>query len=134
MATYISHSAAFRAQADFAPESKIKVGKSVWSAGVTGERLYTTVLSKNPGTVQKVIDKAVTLDPPFTAKQVMGHLRWLFTAGELEVDGKSYVVQAKPAKVAKVAKKPTKADKAEPKAAALQKRRFVVTKKLAKKS
>jgi hypothetical protein len=130
LTAHVSHSAAFRAQEDFAPESKIKVGKSVWSEGVAGDRLFKQVLSKNPATVQKAIDKATALEPPFTVKQVMGHLRWLYTAGELEVDGKSYVVQAKPAKAAKKPKAKAEA-KVEPKAAALQKRRFVRTKKVA---
>jgi hypothetical protein len=44
--------------------------------------------------LQKAIEKAATLDPPFTVKQVMGHLKWMYTAGELEVDGESYVVPA----------------------------------------
>jgi hypothetical protein len=109
MAT-ISHTAAFRAQADFAPEAKIKVGKSVWSEGVAGARLYELVLSKHPGTIGKAIALASELkERPFTAKAVQGHLKWLYTAGELEVDGTSYVVQAKP-KPAKV-----EAPKAEPK-------------------
>ena len=55
------------------------------------------MLSKNPTTVQKAIDLAGKLDTPFTAKQVQGHLRWMFTAGELEVDGKSYAVEPKKA-------------------------------------
>jgi hypothetical protein len=61
-------------------------------------------------------------------------LRWLFTAGELEVDGKSYIVPAKPAKAPK-AKKQAKVKvpaKAEAKAAATNQRRLVRTKKLAK--
>jgi hypothetical protein len=139
MTAHISHSAAFRAQPDLAVEAKIKVGKSVWSAGVAGDRLYTLVLSKNPGSVQKAIDKAASLDPPFTPKATMGHLKWLFTAGQLEVDGTSYQVPAKPAKEpkapkVKVAKKVKAEPKAEPKVAALRKRNFVRTKKLAKRS
>ena len=55
-------------------------------------RLYEQVLSKNPATVRKVIDLAAKLESPFTVKQIQGHLRWMDTAGELEVDGKSYAV------------------------------------------
>ena len=51
--TTISHTAAFRAQSDFAPEAKIKVGHCVWSDGVAGARLYAEVLSKHPGTSAK---------------------------------------------------------------------------------
>jgi hypothetical protein len=95
---FISHTKAFAAQADFPVEAKIKVGQDIWTPGTAGARLYSEVLCKNPVTVQKAIDLAAKLEPPFTAKQVQGHLRWLYTAGQLEVDGKSYVVQAKPTK------------------------------------
>ena len=57
-------------------------------------RLYAEVLSKNPATVAKAIALAVELKQPFTPSQVMSHLKWLFTGGELEVDGKSYPVAA----------------------------------------
>jgi hypothetical protein len=147
MTAYVSHAAAFRAQADFSADSKIKVGSNIWSEGTAGERLYEKVLSKNPATVGKVIALASELkELPFTSKQVQGHLRWIFTAGQLEVDGKSYVVKAKPTKEPKAAKvkvaKPeakveTKPEakakaKAETKAAAMRKRSFVKIKKLAK--
>jgi hypothetical protein len=135
----ISHTAAFKAQSDFAPESKIKVGNDIWAPETAGARLFAEVLSKNPGTVQKVIDKAAELDPPFTSKQVQGHLRWLYTAGELEVDGVSYVVQAKApkakpepkAKEVKVGKYAARL-KAKPKvkAEAAHQRRMVRTKRL----
>jgi hypothetical protein len=92
----ISHTAAFRAQADFPVDAKItRTGDNIWSDGVAGDRLYKLVLSKNPGTVQQVLDLASKLDVPFSAKAVMGHLKWLYTAGELEVDGTSFPVQAK---------------------------------------
>jgi hypothetical protein len=97
--TYVSHSKAFAAQADLPVEAKIKVGKDIWTPGTHGARLYAEVLSKNPGTVQKAITMAAELkDAPFTPKAVQGHLRWIYTAGELAIDGTSYVVQAKPAK------------------------------------
>ena len=99
--TTISHTAAFRAQSDFAPEAKIKVGKSVWSDGVAGARLYSEVLSKHPSTVGNAIALASELKPPFTDKAVQGHLRWMYTAGQLEVDGKSYDVPVKAPKPAK---------------------------------
>jgi hypothetical protein len=106
--TTISHTAAFRAQSDFAPEAKIKVGNSVWSEGVDGARLYAEVLSKHPGTVGKAIALASELkERPFTAKAIQGHLKWLYTAGELEVDGVSYDVPVK-------APKPAKAEAAKP--------------------
>jgi hypothetical protein len=129
--TTISHSAAFKPQSDFAPESKIKVSESVWSPGTAGARLYDLVLSKKPTTVQKAIDLAAALDPPFTSKQTQGHLRWLYTAGELEVDGKSYTVPAKTPKPVKAPKgKPEpKAKKGETKVAALRQRTHVKTKK-----
>jgi hypothetical protein len=113
--TTVSHTAAFRAQAEFPVEAKIKVGASVWPSPETaGARLYELVLSKKPTTVQKVIDLAAELKVPFTAKQVQGHLRWLYTAGQLEVDGKSYTPKTKEPKAPKVAKvkaaKPPKAE------------------------
>jgi hypothetical protein len=93
----VSHANAFKAQPEFAPESKIKVGQDIWTEGTLGARLYAEVLSRNStSTVGKVIDLAGKLSQPFTPKAVQGHLRWLYTAGQLEVDGKSYVVQAKP--------------------------------------
>jgi hypothetical protein len=117
--TTIGRTAAFKAQAAFARESKIKVGKDIWSEGVAGSRFYAKVLSKNPATVQQAIDLAVKLDPPFTPSAVQGHLRWLYTAGELEVDGKSYPVAAtvvKPAKPEAPKDEPTKVEaKPEPK-------------------
>jgi hypothetical protein len=91
--TTISHSAAFKAQSDFAPESKIKVGNDIWTPETAGARLYAEVLSKKPTTVQKAIDLAAALDPPFTSKQTQGHLRWLYTAGQLEVDGVSFTLR-----------------------------------------
>ena len=137
----ISHTAAFKAQSDFAPEAKLKIGNDIWSAETAGSRFYAQVLSKNTGTVQKVIDSAAKLEPPFTSKQVQGHLRWLYTAGRLEVDGKSYVVQAKApkakpepkAKEVKVGKyaarlKAKPEVKAEAKAEATHQRRMVRTK------
>jgi hypothetical protein len=100
MAT-ISHTAAFKAQSDFAPESKIKVGNDIWAPETAGARLYEEVLSQFPATVQKAINLASELKSPFTEKQVMGHLKWLYTAGKLEVDGKSYVVKTKEPKPVK---------------------------------
>jgi hypothetical protein len=145
--TTISHTAAFKAQGDFALDSKIKVGGSVWSPDTAGARLYELVLSKKPTTVQKAIDLAAELkDSPFTAKQVMGHLRWLFTGGQLEVDGVSYTLPAKAPKVAKAptAKEPAKEvkgkfkakvkAKGEAKTAALRQRGLVRTKKLTKRA
>jgi hypothetical protein len=110
--TYVSHADAFRAQSEFPVEAKIKVGADIWNAETAGSRLYAEVLSKKPSTIGKALDLAAKIEPPFTPKATMGHLRWIYTAGELEVDGKSYVVQAKPkakaepkaAKVAKVEK------------------------------
>lgn len=73
----------------------------------------------------------------------MGHLRWLFTAGQLEVDGKSYIVPAKPAKAPKAptAKEPAKEGKGKFKAkvkpaqvAAARQRGHVKTKKLTKRT
>jgi hypothetical protein len=151
--TTISHSKAFRDQPDLPVEAKIVIGKDVWTPGTHGSRLFQQVLSKNPATVQKVLDMAVELkESPFTAKATMGHLRWLYTAGELEVDGTSYVVQAKPkaakaeapkaeapkaeapkAAKAEKAKAKTKIEaKAEPRTAASRKPSLVRTKKLAR--
>lgn len=141
--TTLSHTAAFKAQSDFALDSKIKVGESVWTPETAGARLYEQVLSKKPTTVQKAIDLAAALDPPLTVKQVQGHLRWLYTGGQLEVDGKSYIVPAKepkakePAKEAKDKFKPkvktaakAEAKAQEAKAAATHQRRMVKTKRL----
>ena len=131
----ISHSAVFKAQSDFALESKIVVGHSVWSEGVAGARLYEQVLAKRPGTVGEVIDRAAKLDAPFTAKAVMGHLKWIYTAGELTVDGTTFPVAAKVAKpeAAKAEPKPepkpepTKAEK--PKAKAKAKAKVIAARK-----
>jgi hypothetical protein len=138
--TTISHTQAFRQQADFAPESKLKVGNDIWTPETAGARLYAEVLSKKPSTVQKAIDLAAALDPPFTVKQVQGHLRWLYTAGQLTVDDKTYIVPAKApkakpepkAKEVKVGKYAArlKAPKPEVKATATHQRRMVRTKRL----
>jgi hypothetical protein len=110
----LSHSAAFHKQAAFNHDSKIKVGKNVWREGQAGYRLYELVLSKQPATIAKAFILASELKQPFTPGQVMGHLRWLYSGGQLEVDGTSYVVQAKP-KVEKVkVAKPEPKAKAEP--------------------
>lgn len=138
----ISHTAAYRNQADFPVEAKItKVGKDIWSAETAGARLYELVLAKYPATVQKVLDLASKLDAPFSAKAVQGHLRWLYTGGELEVDGKSYIVPVKPTKKVEAPKaeatKPAKEVpaakvKTEPKVAAAKKQSAVRTKKLSR--
>ena len=124
---------AIRAQEDFALDAKLKIGNDTWTPETAGARFYEQVLSKKPTTVQKAIDLASELkEQPFTAKQVMGHLKWLFTTGELEVDGKSYTPNTKEPKAAKApqAKPDAKVKKAEVKAAATA-RSFVKTKKLA---
>jgi hypothetical protein len=135
MTTVVSHADAFKAQGEFAVESKIKVGSSVWPTPETaGARLYELVLSKKPATIQKVIDLAADLKEPFTAKQVQGHLRWLYTAGELEVDGKSYTPRTAPKKAPKPTAPKPKAVKAEAKApatAATRQRAHVKTRKAA---
>jgi hypothetical protein len=92
----LSHSAAFHKQAAFNHDSKIRVGRNVWREEQAGYRLYELVLSTQPATIAKDFILASELKQPFTPGQVMGHLKWIYTAGELEVDGKSYVVQAKP--------------------------------------
>jgi hypothetical protein len=115
--TVVSHADAFRSQVEFPGEAKIKVGNDIWSAETAGSRLYAQVLSKKPATVGKAIDMAAELKEPFTAKQVMGHLRWLYTAGELQVDEKSYTPKTK-AKEPKAAKAKAKVAKAEAKAPA----------------
>jgi hypothetical protein len=92
------------------------------------------VLSKKPTTVQKAIALASELkESPFTAKQVQGHLRWLYATGQLEVDGKSYTPKVKEPKAAKATKKPVKAE-AKVEAAATHQRRTVRTKRLARKA
>jgi hypothetical protein len=134
----VSHTSAFKLQKDFAPEAKLKVGNDIWTPETAGARLYAEVLSKNPGTVGKAIEKAATLDPAFTAKQVQGHLRWIYTAGQLEVDGVSFTLPVKAPKAAKAptAKEPKVAKetkgkyKPKVKAAALRQRGLVRTKKL----
>jgi hypothetical protein len=129
--TTVSHTAAFRAQAEFPVEAKIKVGSSVWPSPETaGARLFEQVLAKKPGTVQKVIDLASELKVPFTAKQVQGHLRWLYTAGELEVDGKSYTPKIKEPKAPKKAPKP-KAEAKPVKSAATRQRAHVKSQRAA---
>ena len=138
--TTISHTAAFKAQKDFAPEAKLKVGSDIWTPETAGARFYAQVLAQKPTTVQKAIDLAAELkEQPFTAKAVQGHLRWLFTAGQLEVDGKIYIVPAKATKEPKPAKEAKGKFKAkiktqEAKAAATHQRRMVRTKKLAKRA
>jgi hypothetical protein len=147
MSEAITHIAAFRQQKDFAPEAKLVVhGDNQWKPNTSGFRFYEQVLAKKPATVQVCLDRAAKLDEPFTAKQVQGHLRWLYTAGEMEVDGKSFPVAPKIAKPKAEAAKP-EAAKVEPKAeppkvtkgkfkaktkvAAASKRAHVKTKKVA---
>ena len=130
-----THIQAFRAQSDFAPEAKIKVGNNIWTPETAGARLYEQVLSKNPGSVQQVIDLAAKLDAPFTAKAVQGHLKWLFTGGQLSVNDRSFEVAAKPvkpeAKPEPKAEKPAKAKAEKAKVVAARKRSLVKTKKAA---
>jgi len=94
------------------------IGGNSWRPGTPGHRFYEQVLSQAPATVGDAIAMAAALTEPFTAKQVQGHLRWIFTSagGFLEVDGERFV--SAPVAVAKPVKKP-----AEP-----------VAKKVAKKS
>lgn len=129
----MTHTQAFRAQSDFPAEAKIKVGENIWTPETAGSRLYTEVLSKNPSTVGKAIDLAAKLDAPFTVKQVQGHLKWIYTAGEMEVDGKSYPVEAKVAKPEPKVEKPKveKAKAVKAKVMAARKRSAVKTKKAA---
>ena len=73
------HEIAIRAQEDFALDAKLKIGNDIWTPETAGARFYEQVLSKKPTTVQKPIDLASELkEQPFIAKQVMGHLKWLF--------------------------------------------------------
>ena len=138
----VSHTSAFKAQSDFAPEAKLKIGSDIWTAETAGSRFYAQVLAQKPSTIQKVLDLASKLEQPITAKAAMAHLKWLYTDGQLEVDGVSYVVQAKTPKAAKATKEPAKEAKgkfkakikvpakAEAKAAATHQRRMVKTKAL----
>jgi hypothetical protein len=129
----ISHTQAFSQQADFAPEAKLKIGSDIWTPDTAGSRFYAQVLSQKPSTIAKVLALASELkESAFTPKQSMGHLKWLYTAGELEVDGKSYTPKTKEPKAAKApkAKPEPKAKKSEVKAAATNQRRMVRTKKL----
>jgi hypothetical protein len=128
-----THIQAFRAQKDFAPEAKLVVGESVWKSGVAGDRLYREVLAKKPSTVQAAIDKAAALAEPFTEKQVQGHLKWMFTAGRLEIDGKSFAVKAKAAKP-KAEPKAAKPTKAETKVAATRQRQHRRTQRLKRRA
>jgi hypothetical protein len=113
----LSHTAAFRAQAPFAPEASLVVtGGNTWRPGTPGHRFFAEVLSQNPATVQAAIDLASSLAEPFSVKATQGHMRWLYTSagGLLEVDGQKFVAPEKPAKSPKV-KVVAKAE--EPKAA-----------------
>jgi hypothetical protein len=105
----------------------------VWPTPETaGARLYDQVLAKKPSTIQKVIDAAAELKAqPFTAKQVQGHLRWMFTADELEVDGKSYTPKTKEPKAKAPKPKAEPTGKAEAKAVATRQRAHVKTKRAA---
>ena len=60
------------------------------------------------------IDRAANLKEPFTAKQVQGHLRWMYTwgGGPLEIDGQRSAAKAAEPKVKTAEPKV----KAEPKA------------------
>jgi hypothetical protein len=116
------HTKAFRAQPAFAPEAKLNViGDNLWRPGTPGHRFYAEVLAQGPMTVQECIDKAAALVEPFSAKQVQGPLRWMFTSagGFLEVDGQRFSAPpAPPASQASPAiKKPAKAVKKSKKAA-----------------
>jgi len=96
------HIVAFRAQSAFPEEAKLNViGGNMWKPGTPGHRFYAEVLSQNPATVQEAINTASALTEPFNAKQVQGHLRWMFTSagGFLEVDGQRFSVPASTVKV-----------------------------------
>ena len=89
------HIQAWRAQPAFALEAKLNViGGNLWRPGTEANRFYEQVLAKAPATVGECIEKAGALAEPFTAKQVQGHLRWMFTANGafLEVDGERFVL------------------------------------------
>jgi hypothetical protein len=115
------HHIAFMAQPAFAAEAKLNViGTNMWRPGTPGHRFYEEVLMQNPVTVQECIDKAGALAEPFTAKQIQGHLRWMFTAAGafLEVDGQRFASPPAPVqKPTAKAEKPVKPKKAKKEAA-----------------
>ena len=93
-ATPGGHIKAWREQPAFALEAKLNIiGGNLWRPGTRAHEFYEQVLTQKPATVGDCIDKAEALAEPFTAKQVQGHLRWLFTANGafLEVDGERFV-------------------------------------------
>ena len=68
----VSHTSAFKAQTDFAPEAKMKVGNDIWSAETAGSRFYAEVLSQNPALSKKSSISPQT-GPAVYCKQVQGH-------------------------------------------------------------
>ncbi len=102
------HIQAWRAQPAFAPEATLTViGGNLWRPGTPAHRFYEQVLGLGTvQTVQECIDKAGSLAEPFTAKQVQGHLRWMYTANGafLEVDGQRYSAPPSQTKEKKAAK------------------------------
>jgi hypothetical protein len=117
------HIAAFRAQSAFPVEATLTVtGGNLWRPGTPGHRFYEEVLGLGTvQTVQECIDKAGALAEPINAKQVQGHLRWMFTSSGnlLEVDGQKFAAEpkvvkptVKPVKVAKPKKVKAEAEAA----------------------
>jgi hypothetical protein len=89
---HMTHDEALRAQGNFALTDKLELISPVnpWKPGSYGDQFYKAALARNPATVQD----AITLAAPagFSAADVQGHLRWLYTWGGeyLRVNGERY--------------------------------------------
>ena len=88
----MTHAEAFRAQGKFDLTDTLELisHKNPWTPGSLGDQFYKAALVRNPATVQAAITLAAAAG--FSAADVQGHLRWLYTWGGeyLRVNGKRY--------------------------------------------
>lgn len=84
------HVKAWRNQPSFAVTAKLSLVSPVnpWRPGTPGHKFWPVL--QEAKTVQQAIDNAAKIG--LTARQVQGHLRWLYTWGGayLQVDGALY--------------------------------------------
>jgi len=78
---------------DFLPTARLRLLKNVWREGVPGDHFYKRVLvfSATVGDVLRLA-KQEEIPQATTPRAVQGHLKWAFTHGGIEIDGKTRVV------------------------------------------
>jgi len=78
---------------EFPPDAKLRLLKNVWKEGVAGDKLYKRILIRSATVGDALrLAKQEKIPEATTPTAVQKHLKWAFTHGGIEIDGKTWVV------------------------------------------